>query len=81
MQQLMYATEVRPISELEIPPAEVKPAELNLARQLIEQGASDKFDPPLHRSGAYAHRGRRCKERWKATRSRSPSRRSKAAHR
>jgi DNA end-binding protein Ku len=48
MQQLMYATEVRPISELEIPPAEVKPAELNLARQLIEQGASDKFDPATY---------------------------------
>jgi DNA end-binding protein Ku len=48
MQQLMYATEVRPISELEIAPAEVKPAELNLARQLIEQGASDKFDPSAY---------------------------------
>jgi DNA end-binding protein Ku len=44
----MYATEVRPISELEIAPAEVKPAELNLARQLIEQGASDKFDPSAY---------------------------------
>jgi DNA end-binding protein Ku len=45
MQQLMYATEVRPISELEIPKADVREAELNLARQLIEQGSSDTFNP------------------------------------
>ena len=48
MQQLMYATEVRSISELEIPKAEVREAELNLARQLIEQGANDKFDPAAY---------------------------------
>jgi DNA end-binding protein Ku len=45
MQQLMYATEVRSISELEIPKADVREAELNLARQLIEQGSSDTFNP------------------------------------
>jgi DNA end-binding protein Ku len=48
MQQLMYATEVRPISELEIPKADVREAELKLARQLIEQGANDKFDPTAY---------------------------------
>jgi len=48
MQQLMYATEVRSISELEIPKAEVREAELKLARQLIEQGASDPFNPAAY---------------------------------
>jgi DNA end-binding protein Ku len=48
MQQLMYATEVRPISELEIPHAEVRPAELNLAKQLIEQGSSETFNPAAY---------------------------------
>ncbi len=37
MQQLLYADEVRPMSEIEIQPAQVKEAELKLARQLIEQ--------------------------------------------
>lgn len=45
MQQLLYASEVRAMSELEIPKAEVKPAELKLAQQLIEQQASAAFDP------------------------------------
>jgi DNA end-binding protein Ku len=48
MQQLMYATEVRSISELEIPKADVREAELNLAKQLIEQGANDTFDPTAY---------------------------------
>jgi DNA end-binding protein Ku len=48
MQQLLYAGEVRPISEIEIPKTEVKPAELKLAQQLIEQQASDKFDPAAY---------------------------------
>jgi DNA end-binding protein Ku len=45
MQQLMYADEVRSIDQLEIPKAEVRESELKLARQLIEQGGTDKFDP------------------------------------
>ena len=45
MQQLLYAAEVRPITELEIPPTEVREAELKLARQLIEQQTADAFDP------------------------------------
>ncbi|MBI4292645.1 MAG: Ku protein [Betaproteobacteria bacterium] len=49
MQQLLYADEVRSIKEIDIPKAEVKDTELKLAQQLIEQQASDRFDP-----GAYA---------------------------
>jgi DNA end-binding protein Ku len=45
MQQLLYAAEVRSIKDIEIPKTEVKDAELKLAQQLIEQQASDKFDP------------------------------------
>lgn len=45
MQQLLYATEVRSISEIDIPQTEVKEAELKLAQQLIEQQASATFDP------------------------------------
>ena len=48
MQQLLYAAEVRSINDVDIPKTEVKPAELKLAQQLIEQQSSDKFDP-----GAY----------------------------
>jgi DNA end-binding protein Ku len=48
MQQLLYATEVRSIKEIDIPKTEVKEAELKLAQQLIEQQAADAFDP-----GAY----------------------------
>ena len=49
MQQLLYANEVRTITELEIPQAEVKDPELKLAVQLIEQQASDAFDPAAYR--------------------------------
>ena len=45
MQQLRFAAEVKPASEVEIPQQDVKPAELNLAKQLIEQQAAEKFDP------------------------------------
>jgi len=45
MQQLLYAGEVRTMKDLEIPETEVKPAELKLAQMLIEQQASDRFDP------------------------------------
>ena len=48
MQQLLYAGEVRPIKDIEIPGTEVKDAELKLARQLIEQQASDEFDPAAY---------------------------------
>jgi DNA end-binding protein Ku len=45
MQQLLYADEVKSISEVPIPDAEIKDAELKLATQLVEQIASDKFQP------------------------------------
>ena len=48
MQQLMYADEVRSIKDIEIPPTEVKDAELKLAQQLIDQQASDRFDPSAY---------------------------------
>jgi DNA end-binding protein Ku len=45
MQQLRFASEVRPAREVEVPKTEVKPAELKLARQLIDQQQADLFDP------------------------------------
>jgi DNA end-binding protein Ku len=48
MQQLHFAAEVRASSEIEIPQQEVKAAELNLAKQLIEQQASEKFDASVY---------------------------------
>jgi DNA end-binding protein Ku len=48
LQQLLYAAEVRSIKDIEIPETEVKDAELKLAQQLIEQQASETFNP-----GAY----------------------------
>ena len=45
MQQLLYADEVRPISEVPIGDAELKEPELKLATQLIEQIATDEFHP------------------------------------
>ncbi len=48
MQQLLYAGEVRSIKDIDIPKTDVKPAELKLAQQLIEQQASDTFDPSAY---------------------------------
>jgi DNA end-binding protein Ku len=48
MQQLLYAAEVRSINDVDIPKTEVKPAELKLAQQLIEQQSADKFDPAAY---------------------------------
>jgi DNA end-binding protein Ku len=48
MQQLLYGDEVRSIKDIEIPHTEVKDVELKLAQQLIEQQASDKFDPSVY---------------------------------
>jgi DNA end-binding protein Ku len=45
MQQLLYADEVRPLSEVPIGDADLKEPELQLAVQLIEQIASDEFHP------------------------------------
>jgi DNA end-binding protein Ku len=45
MEQLHYAAEIRPATEVPIPETSVKPAELALARQFIEQAATDEFNP------------------------------------
>jgi DNA end-binding protein Ku len=49
MQQLLYATEVRPISEIDIPRTDVKPAELKLAQQLIDAQSNSTFDPSQYK--------------------------------
>jgi DNA end-binding protein Ku len=48
MQQLLYGGEVRSIKDIDIPKTEVRDAELKLAQQLIEQQASDSFDPSAY---------------------------------
>ncbi|MEP6939918.1 MAG: Ku protein [Rudaea sp.] len=48
MQQLLYAKEVRAIRDLDIPAMDVREAELKLAKQLIEQQSSAKFDPAAY---------------------------------
>lgn len=45
LQQLLYADEVRSIGDLGIEMVEVKPEELALAKQLIDQVAQDSYDP------------------------------------
>jgi len=49
LEQLHYADEVRAFSEVPIDEVEVKEAELKLAKQLIDQAASDTFDPTAWR--------------------------------
>ena len=49
MEQLHYADEVRPTTEVPIPQGEVKAAELALAKQLIEQTANDSFEPQKYK--------------------------------
>jgi DNA end-binding protein Ku len=49
MQQLHFATDVRPSSEVEVPKTEVKPAELKLARQLIDSQTNSAFDPASYK--------------------------------
>jgi len=45
MEQLHYPDELRAFSEVPIEDADVKPAELKLATQLVEQAATDAFNP------------------------------------
>lgn len=45
MEQLHYADELRPTTEVPVPAGDVKPTELALAKQLIEQTANDEFEP------------------------------------
>lgn len=48
MQQLHFAADVRPASEIDIARPDVKAAELKLARQLIDQQTADIFDPTAY---------------------------------
>ena len=48
MQQLYFASEVRPVSDVALPDVELKEAERKLALKLIEHQSVDRFDP-----GAY----------------------------
>ena len=49
MEQLHYADEVRPTTEVTIPDGEVKPMELALAKQLIEQTTNENFEPQKYK--------------------------------
>lgn len=48
MQQLHFAADVRPVSELDVPKADVKAAEMKLARALIDQQTTAAFDPSAY---------------------------------
>ena len=48
MQQLLYADEVRPFSEVPLDTAEVKEGELKLARMLVEESSSEDFRPQAY---------------------------------
>jgi DNA end-binding protein Ku len=49
MEQLHYADELRPSTEVTIPEGDVKPMELTLAKQLIEQTSSERFEPAKYK--------------------------------
>ena len=49
MEQLHYADEVRPTTEVTVPEGEVKPMELALAKQLIEQTSNENFEPQKYK--------------------------------
>ena len=49
MEQLHYADEVRPTTEVTIPAGDVKPMELALAKQLIEQTTNEEFEPSKYK--------------------------------
>ncbi|MEO8430940.1 MAG: Ku protein [Acidobacteriota bacterium] len=48
MQQLLYADEVRSISEVDLGKEDVKDSELKLATMLVEQRATDRFHPEAY---------------------------------
>jgi DNA end-binding protein Ku len=54
MQQLYFAADVRPVSEVDVPKPDVKPAELKLARQLIDQQTAERFDPSAYTDELHA---------------------------
>jgi DNA end-binding protein Ku len=48
LEQLLYADELRSFVDVDLEEGEVTEAELQLARQLIDQAASDEFDPAAY---------------------------------
>ncbi|HEY7574995.1 MAG TPA: Ku protein [Thermoanaerobaculia bacterium] len=48
MQQLLYADEVRPMSDVGLSHEDVRDAELKLARLLVEQASTDEFRPQAY---------------------------------
>ena len=49
MEELHYADELRSAADVEVPEGDVKPMELTLAKQLIEQTATDTFEPAKYK--------------------------------
>ena len=49
MEQLHYVDEVRPTTEVPVPAGEVKPTELALAKQLIDQTTNETFEPTKYK--------------------------------
>jgi len=49
MEQLHYADELKSAGEVPLGEATIKPTELTLAKQLIEQGATDEFHPERYK--------------------------------
>jgi DNA end-binding protein Ku len=49
MQQLHFAADVKSAAEIDVPKAEVKPAELKLAQQLIDQQTQPKYDAQAYK--------------------------------
>jgi DNA end-binding protein Ku len=49
MEQLHYSDELRSIDDVEVPAGDVKPMELTLAKQLIEQTSSETFEPSKYK--------------------------------
>jgi DNA end-binding protein Ku len=49
MEQLHYADEIRLPSEVPVPDGDVKPMELTLAKQLIEQTSNENFEPQKYK--------------------------------
>jgi DNA end-binding protein Ku len=49
MEQLHYSDEVRATTEVPVPAGEVKPQELALAKQLIDQTTNEAFEPTKYK--------------------------------
>ncbi|MCC6927608.1 MAG: Ku protein [Gemmatimonadaceae bacterium] len=49
MEQLHYANELRSPDEIPVGDSDVKASELTLAKKLIDQGATDRFDPSKYK--------------------------------